>query len=153
MNRTQRRQIERDVRRGIDRSERSVSLPPLLDEFTIFDIPQRIFDQISNGSIDAVQGVPVFRDNEGALCEVTPALLGWIVTWEKISHDHHLGLTLLAMTSVCKRLEASTPLTRLIIGQAQVELNACRAAFRLADRKAIMATAKTAQLQILLEAA
>jgi hypothetical protein len=153
MNRAQRRQLDRDVRRNIDRTERVISLPPLLDEFTVFDVPQRIFDQISNGSVDAVQGVPVFVDNEGVLNEVVPALTGWIFTWQKISDDHNMGLSLTAMDVVCKRLNASTPLTNLIVAQAKVELNACRAAFRTADRKALMATAKTAQIQIMMEPA
>lgn len=150
MNRQQRRQLARDESRGINRAERVVSLPALIDEFTVFDIPQRIFDQISNGSIDAVQGVPVFVDNEGILSEVVPALSGWVFTWQKISDDHHMGLSLVAMEAVYKRLQVNTPLTNLIVAQAKVELNACRAAFRTADRKALMATAKTAQLQILM---
>jgi hypothetical protein len=153
MNRAQRRQVEREKRRGIDRTERVISLPPLLDEFTVFDVPQRILDQISNGSIDAVQGVPVFRDNEGVLNEVTPALSGWIFTWQKISEEHSLNLYLSNLDAICKRLNVNMPLTALMVEYAGLELNACRAAFRKVDRKALMATAKTAQIQIMMEPA
>lgn len=78
MNRELRRKLERDERRGKIHKERVVPLPAAFDEFTVFDMPQSILDQISNGSIDAIQGVPVFRDNTGVWTELMPALEGWI---------------------------------------------------------------------------
>jgi len=85
MNRTQRRLAERNERRGTVYTERVKPLPALLDEFTVFDMPQTIIDQLKNGAIDAAN-----------------------------------------------------------------ELQSCRVAFRLADRKAIASIARTAQIQIYL---
>jgi hypothetical protein len=152
MNRTQRRQAERNERRGKVYTERVVPLPALLDEFTVFDIPQSIFDQIKNGQIDAVNDVPVFRDNTGELCEVVPALEGWIFTWEKIAKE--LGVSMLAFTSMrilLNKLNAGAMLSVIDIAAASCELAQCRGVFRKADRSKLMSIAKTAQLQILLE--
>ena len=153
MNRAQKRKSERDTRRGIDRSDRVVSLPPIIDEFTVFDIPQRIFDQISNGSVDAINDIPVFRDNTGELCEVIPALDGWIHTWTKITIDLHLGLGFTSMSILVGRLRNNRELSVIDIAAAKCELNACRKAFRTCNRAEIMSIAKTAQIQIMLETA
>jgi hypothetical protein len=150
MNREQRRHTERNQRRGITHVERVIPLPAMLDEFTVFDMPQSILDQISHGSVDAVQGVPVFRDNSGTWCEITPALYGWIFTWAKINNELNLGLKLSALNTVCIRLENCMPITRENIQDALVCLNACRQAFRVSDRQRLTSIAKTAQIQIML---
>lgn len=151
MNRTQRRQMKRDVRRDIDRSERVVPLPALLDEFTIFDIPQTILDRCQAGEIESAAGVPIFRDNTGAWCEVCPALSGWIFTWQKISDSLQLQLDLEAMRRVYKRLNVSMPLTEADISGAQAVLYRLRMVFRRNDRKQIAALARDAQIAILME--
>lgn len=151
MNRTQRRQAERNARRGISYAERVIPLPPLVDEFTIFDIPQSILTQISHGAIDSMQGVPVFRDNTGEWCEVTPALAGWIFTWEKLNAELELRLDLSPLNIICKRLQSFTPITRENIGNALLCLDACRMAFRTNDRQRIAYISKNAQIQLYLE--
>jgi hypothetical protein len=153
MNRSLKRQLERDFRRGITRTDRVVPLPSLIDEFTVFDIPQRIFDQLSNGAIDAVESVPVFRDNTGVLTEVVPALTGWIFTWQKINDDLALNLNLGDLALVCTALEKNTLITQQNIVDAKLALDACRQTFRICDRKEVMSIAKTAQLQIMLDVA
>ena len=147
-NRAQRRAMQRIKHMP---SERVVPLPALLDEFTIFDIPQRIFDQLSNGQIDSVDDVPVFRDNTGQWCEVVPALDGWVFTWEKIAKE--LNLSLIAFTSMrilISKLNSGATLSVIDIAAANCELTQCRGIFRKADRTRLMEIAKTAQLQILL---
>ncbi len=151
MNRAQRRQAERNMRRGIEYNERIVPLPALLDEFTVFDMVQSIMDQISNGAIDAMQGVPVFRDNSGVWQEVIPPFEGWVFTWEKINTDLNIGIDLLPLKIISKRLNSSTPITRENITKAMECLNHCRQAFRSANRADIVRISRTAQLQILLE--
>lgn len=151
MNRAQRRQAERNERRNITHSERVVPLPSLLDEFTVFDMPQSILNQISNGSIDAIQGIPVFRDNEGVWTEITPALEGWILTWEMINEQLGLNINLLPLTIIRKRLHSNTPITRENIAAAQTCMVDCRKAFRSSKRKQITSIAKTAQTKILIE--
>lgn len=152
MNRAQRRQAERNAKRGIAHTERVVPLPSLLDEFTVFDMPQTIIDQISNGQIDAVQGVPVFRDNSGVWTEIVPALEGWIFTWQMIKEKLQLHIDLLPLTIISKRLQANTPITRENISAAQQSLLQCRQAFRIKNRQQIISIAKTAQISILIEA-
>jgi len=93
MNRTQRRQADRNARRNITHTERIVPLPALLDEFTVFDMPQSIINQLLNGAIDCANDVPVFRDNSGQWCEVLPALEGWLFTWRKLDEELNLHLS------------------------------------------------------------
>jgi len=151
MNRAQRRQAERNDRRGKVFTERVVPLPALLDEFTVFDMPQTILEQISHGSVDSIQGIPVFRDNTGVWTEITPALSGWIFTWQKLNRDLHLELNLNPLRTICARLQNNVPITRENIKNALECLNACRQAFRTSDRKQIVSIAKTAQIAILIE--
>lgn len=151
MNRAARRQTERNDRRGKVYADRIVPLPAILDEFTVFDMPQTILDQISHGSVDSVQGVPVFRDNSGVWNEITPALSGWIFTWQKLNHDLNLELNLNPLKTICGRLENNVPITKENIRAALQCLNECRAAFRRSDRKKIVDIAKTAQIAILME--
>lgn len=151
MNRTQRRQAERNQRRGIVYSERIVPLPSLLDEFTVFDMPQSIIDQLTAGAIDAADGVPVFRDNTGSWCEVVPALQGWLFTWRKINIALNLGLSFYSFTLLSNRLNKGELIDAMHIINAALELRHCRHAFRTANRQQIVSLAKTAQIQILME--
>jgi len=150
MNRAQRRLAEKNTRRGITYTERVVPLPTLFDEFTVFDMPQSILDQLKNGSIDCANDVPVFRDNTGQWTEVLPALKGWLYTWEKISTELNLSLSFHFFKMLSTRLEHGVLLDHLHIKCCIGELYACRLAFRIADRKEIVRISKIAQLQILL---
>ncbi len=148
-NRAQRRAMKRIKHMP---AERVVPLPALLDEFTVFDMPQTILDQISNGQIDAAQGVPVFRDNAGVWTEIVPALEGWILTWQMINEKLQLALDLQPLSILSKRLHNNVPLTRENISAAQQSLLQCRQAFRRSNRQQIISIAKTAQISILIEA-
>lgn len=151
MNRDQRRQAERNQRRGVTHVERVIPLPAMLDEFTVFDMPQKIIDQLQNGSIDCTDDVPVFIDNSGQWCEVLPALEGWLFTWRKISIDLNLGLSFYFLTLIQNRLAKGEFLHQNHVEHCAKELLECRRAFRIADRKSIVSIAKTAQFQILLD--
>lgn len=151
MNRAQRRISERNERRGKVYTERVVPLPSLLDEFTVFDMPQTILDQMSHGSVDSIQGIPVFRDNAGVWTEIAPSLSGWIFTWTKLNRDLYLNLNLNPLRTICVRLENNVPITRENINRALQCLDECRLAFRRSDRKKIVDIAKTAQIAILME--
>ena len=151
MNRAQRRQAERNERRGKIYTERIVPLPALLDEFTVFDMPQSILDQLSNGSVDAVNNKPIFRDNTGQLCEVVPAMEGWIFTWQKIQQKMAEKLDIEPLQIVCNRLKYDMKLTMRHINHAQDALDNCREFFRTNNRAQIASIAKTAQIQILIE--
>lgn len=153
MNRASKRALERDMKRGINRHDRIVPLPALLDEFTVFDMPQSIIDQLANGCVDAVDDIPVFRDNTGQWCEIAPALEGWIFTWCKINVDLNLNLSLNNMVILANRLNIGELIGSNHIDNAKKELMACRLAFRSADRQRIVRIAKIAQLQILMEVA
>lgn len=150
-NRALRRQLERDQRRGIDRSERVVGLPPMLDEFTIFDTPQTILDRISAGEIEAVNGRPVFRDNTGAWCEVCPALDGWIFTWQRISNELDMRLDLSALSKLNNKLRYDMSISELEVKAGHAALNKIRQAFRTGDRSRIATLAREAQIAILMQ--
>jgi hypothetical protein len=131
MNRAMRRALKHGKQ---PRTDKLVPLPKMLDEFTIFNIPERILTKLRNGEIEAQQGRPVFIDNTGALQEVCPALEGWIFTWQKINDK--LGLNL-----------GMAPLRKL-----HNKLQACiRAIYRITDRQEIASIAREAQIAIYLE--
>jgi len=150
MNRTQRRKTERNARRGIIYGDRVVLLPALLDEFTVFDMPQSIIDQLLNGAIDCANDVPVFRDNSGQWCEVLPALEGWLFTWRKLDEELNLHLSFYSIALISECLQKNQFIFEGYVKNAASELQRCREAFRTADRKEISRISKIAQLQILL---
>lgn len=150
MNRQQKRQLAKSQRRGTINQGRVVPLPRILDEFTVFDIPQSLMDKIKNGYVDVIQGVPVLRDNTGQLCEVAPALAGWIFTWMKISQGLNLNLSLQYMGALEKRLSNGMIITVSLLKHCQDELDQCRKAFRTQDRDKITSIAKTANIQLLM---
>lgn len=152
MNRTERRQAERNQRRGKIYTERIVPLPSLFDEFTVFDMPQTMLDKLLNGEIEAVQGVPVFYDNEGKLNEICPALQGWIFTWQHINEKLNAGINLAPLQRINNKLNAASPITMNEVIAARVSLDTMRKFFRSADRKAITDITKTAQIALLMEA-
>lgn len=135
---------------------RIVPLPALVDEFTVFDIPQRILDQLNNNTIDVVENedgksMAVFRDNAGVLTEVCPAMLGWVETWEMISEKLCLHLNFVGLKFLCTALNRDECFPAAIVTVAQLELAECRRAFRTSNRKEIVRIAKMAQLKILIE--
>jgi len=148
MNRAQRRAMMRNKQRL---AERFVPLPALLDEFTIFDMPQTILDKLRNGEIEAYQGRPVFRDNTGAICEICPALSGWIYTWQRINDELGLNINLDPLGRLHNKLQADMPLQLADIEAAETTLTTMRQVFRASDRRQIASIAKTAQIAILIE--
>lgn len=149
MNRQFRRQHARDQRRGIDRSERVVLLPPAIDEFTIFDIPQTILDRVQSGEIESIRGEPVFKDNHGEWNEVCPALEGWIFTWQRISDEMDLFIDQSALEKLNRKLKYDMPIFEDEIAECQRILTKIRMAFRCADRRKLAAIATEAQRLIL----
>lgn len=153
MNRTQRRQAERDARRGKVYHERVVPLPALLDEFTVFDMPQTMLDKLINGEIESVHGVPVFYDNEGGLNEICPALQGWIYTWQRINEKLNANIDLAPLQCINNKLNADSIITMNEVMAARQSLDGMRKFFRSTDRKAVCEITKTAQIAMLLEQA
>lgn len=150
MNRSQRRQAERDIKRGIMRHDKIIPLPALLDEFTVFDMPQSILDQLANGAVDSINDEPVFRDNSGVLCAVVPAFEGWIFTWQKIQEKQYESFDLEPLQIICNRLKYDMKLTSLHIEMAQEALDRCRSYFRSGNRQDIASIARTAQIQMMI---
>lgn len=147
MNRAMRRAMKH--RRQVKPAQ-VVPLPSLLDEFTIFDIPERILSKLRNGEIEALQGRPVFYDNAGDLQEVCPALEGWIFTWQMINDKLGLNLGLAPLRKLHNKLQACMLLTHTDVTQAQAALEHIRAIYRITDRQKIASIAKEAQIAILI---
>lgn len=127
-----------------------VPLPALLDEFTVFDHIDTMLQKIGNGYIESVQGVPVFRDNEGKLNQVCPALQGWIETWQMINEKLNLVIPVQHLQSICNKLHYAMPITERDLKLATATNAYCKAVFRQ-RRKEITEVAKLAQFKILLE--
>lgn len=149
MNRAMRRALAKGKR---PEQEKLIPLPSLLEEFTIFDIPQTILSKLRNGEIEAQQGIPVFFDNTGELNEVCPAMAGWIYTWKKLNEKLNLNLWLEPLEKVNNKLHAAIMLTEKDVAQAQAALDSCRAAFRRTDRQAIQRISQDAQIALQLGA-
>lgn len=128
-----------------------ISLPPMIDEWTVFDIPTRILQSLATGEINAVNGKPVCLDNEGNWCEICPALSGWIFTWQHIGQKMSLNIELSAMVKLHNKLQASMPMQINDVQAAQHEMNELRTFFRKSDRKRIKELAQQAQILILME--
>ena len=148
LNRAQRRALKRG---RLPMPERVVPLPSILDEFTVFDMPQSIIDNIKQGQINAYQGKPVFRDNAGHLCEVCPALAGWIETWQLINGKLGTNINLAPLSKIYNKLQVDMPLTLQDVAAAEETLNAMRQVFRNNDRSLFASIAKSAQIKILME--
>jgi len=146
MNRAMRRLLARG--KGLQQ-ETVVPLPAMIDEWNIFDIPERILHKLRNGEIEAVRGVPVFQDNTGELCEVCPALSGWIFTWNHINEKLGLNLNMTPLGKLHNKLNAAMMLTEQDVCAAQAALDSIRAIFRASDRQRIKQLAQDAQIAIL----
>jgi len=148
LNRAQRRAMKKARKPA---PERIIPLPPMLDEFTVFDMAQTILDKIANGAIETVQGNPVFRDNAGILCYVCPALDGWIKTWQRINDELGTNINMQAFGRIHNKLSADMPITDIEIEAALDALQAMRTVFRCSDRSRIASIATTAQIKMLIE--
>lgn len=126
-----------------------VPLPALLDEFTVFDHIDTMLMKIGNGYIESVQGVPVFRSNEGELTQVCPALQGWIETWQMINEKLGCEIPIKYLQTVCNKLHYSMPINQTDLMMATKTNAICKLEFRK-RRKEITEVAKLAQFKILL---
>lgn len=147
MNRAQRRA----EKHGKKQYEVIVNLPPMLDEWTIFDCPDRIMQKIKNGAIESHQGRPIFVDNEGEWCDVCAALSGWIFTWQKIVEKLQSSISLQGLQTIHNKLNVAMPITNQDLIKAEECLNLLRKLFRTSNRQVIKEVAKTAQIAIYLE--
>lgn len=128
-----------------------INLPPLIDEWTVFDCPDRILKKVASGEIESIQGVPVFLDNVGEWCQVCPALSGWIFTWQKIIQELHIDYSMAPLGKIHNKLQANMPCTQQDITEALATLDGLRMVFRSVDRKKIKQIAQDAQIAIFLE--
>lgn len=147
MNRIERRRLERDQRRNIDRSYKSVSLPPMVDEFSIFGVYDRIILQLESGFIDAVGNMPIVKDDNGQLCDLCYALRAWIFTWEKIVDGLGIKLDFTPLHKLQKKLDVDMPLHINDVQAAKNCLHLQRMIFRQYDRQKIKVLATAAQKQ------
>lgn len=129
-----------------------IALPKLLDEFAIFDFPQILLEKLTNGEIEAVQGVPVFYDDHGVLTQICPALSGWLLTWQRINHKLNANMNLMPLQRIHNKLNACMPISMGEVSAAKQTLTSMRLVFRNSDRQIIKEVAKTAQIAILMGA-
>lgn len=96
--------------------------PDLHDVGLIFRPIFNLFEQLRAGEVDAVKGRPVFRDWQGQLCEVVPALEGWAGCWDRIAAGERLQLSTEAIKKMAKRLQYDVPLTEEEVDAAWQEV-------------------------------
>lgn len=147
LNRAQRRaqKYHKKSRKG---EVKIIPLPNMLDEFVVFDTPQRVIEQLKNGSIDASDDIPVFRDNTGQLCQVCPALDGWLYAWRMIISKLNANINLNPLMAINSRLHDNLPINLDMVNSAETVLTQCRHLYRSAPRDQVKQIAKIAQVHI-----
>jgi hypothetical protein len=131
---------------------RRVSLyPDLHDVGLIFRPIHTMFDQLREGEIDAVRGRPVFTDWMGEICEVVPALEGWISCWQRIIDGERLVFSLDGLRKISKRLDLGIMLTDDELEAGWREVLACQQATMQITRRAMGSYMRTEQISIELE--
>jgi len=149
------RALKRALKHKRVQQERVVPLPRAIDEFVVFDMPQRMLDEIKSDrlSVDA-EGTPVFQDNHGVWQEITPSLAGWIVTWERIlttltPASPHCSLE--GLKEINRNLNDDIDIEPETLALAIAEFEYCRHVFRNSDRSKIQSIAKTSQIAMLIK--
>ena len=144
----------RHKRGGFLRSRRPKVARPLPHEVDLVFRPlDLIFAQLRAGEIDAYRGAPVFRSFEGELCEVCPALEGWIETWALLDSKFRLGIDVAALITLRKKLVFGVPLTPEEVESAAEVVNRQRLAYaRDMDVYEVKSVSRTAEIKLELEA-
>jgi len=134
-----------------DYRPRASIYPDLHDVGTIFRPIHTMFDQLRAGEVDAVRGRPVFTDWMGEICEVVPALEGWISCWQRIIDGERLAIKLDGLRKIAKRLDLGVIMTEEDVEAGWREVLACQRATTRIPRKTLGSYMRTEQIAIEVE--
>jgi hypothetical protein len=135
------------------RLKRTTLARPLPHEVDLVFRPlDLMFAQLRAGEIDAVQGRPVFRSFEGELCEVCPALEGWIESWRLIDQRFGLDIGVKPLETLRRKLYYSIPLETAEVDAAWATVCAERVAYaQKLDVHKVKSIVRTAEIKLEME--
>lgn len=116
----------------------------------VFAPIEQIFDELRQGEITEVAGQPAFRDSEGNWFTVSPAIAGWVDTWQRLNQQFGLGIDLAPLQALGEALDAGAMLTMPDIEAAHQVIVRCREAYRGMDVYAVKRVVRDSELAILL---
>lgn len=140
-------------RDGRQRKRRKAVTRPLRSEVELVFRPlDLIFAQLRAGEVDACQGRPVFRSFEGELCEVCPALEGWIASWRALNERFTLEIPVKPLETLRRKLHYSIPLEPAEVDAAWATVCAQRVAYsHKLDVYEVKSVVRTAEIKLELE--
>jgi hypothetical protein len=133
--------------------KRGAAARPLPHEVDLVFRPiDAMFEQLRNDQVDAVRGRLVFVSFEGELCEICPALEGWIKVWELLDRRFELGIPTQPLDVLRRKLDAGMPLELTEVDAAWQTICAQRRAYawRL-DMFEVKSVVRTAEIKLALE--
>ncbi len=152
MNRQLRRQAARQMRRASPRRWQTNGAKARLYEIDfVFSPVERAFSQLARGEIDSVQGRPCFVDQDGILYELAPALRGFASALHRIATAHALDIDFEPVFKLCKKLDASMPLSPEHVAQCEAIIATFRAAYRKMDMYKVHSIVNTELISLELE--
>lgn len=148
MNRAQRRAAER----AKPQEYRTVPLPKMLDEFTVFNDLERMLEKIEHGEIEHANGKPIMMASNGEWYEVVPALNGWISAWKMFDQKFQLHHDLSALVRLANCLDHGVLIQIGLLKSAKAVIAEQRRLFRLIPRDQIASAARTKQIALMMGA-
>lgn len=150
MNRAQRRQASRLSRRTQHHAKRNGIVKPWLHEIHYVFAPiDAVFDQLKTGEIMCDEkGTPIFRDFEGKLYELCPAIDGWVETWDAIARKWGFELDLEPLAKLSRKLNYGVILTPADVEAGHAVINRCRELFRGMDVYAVKSEVRTQEIRM-----
>ena len=103
-----------------------INRPSLNDCYQVFAPVDDVFASLEAGEIDSVQGVPVFRDRNGDLCEIAPAIEGWASMWDRLTQGKGIVFCSKPLTKLAAKLRYDSPLTEEEVAEAKAVIEMTR---------------------------
>lgn len=103
-----------------------VNRPNMNDCYQVFAPVDDVFASLEAGEIDSVQGMPVFKDRNGDLCEVAPAIEGWASLWDRLTTGEGIVFDSKPLTKLAAKLRYDSPLTESEVAEARAVIEQTR---------------------------
>lgn len=103
-----------------------INRPNLNDCYQVFAPVDDVFACLEAGEIDSVQGMPVFKDRNGDLCEVAPAVEGWAAMWDRLCKGEGIVFNSKPLTKLAAKLRYDSPLTEEEVAEAKAVIEMTR---------------------------
>lgn len=103
-----------------------INRPNMNDCYQVFARVDDVFSCLEAGEVDSVQGVPVFQDRNGDLCEIAPAIEGWASMWDRLCKGEGIVFNSKPLTKLAAKLRYNSPLTELEVAEAKAVVEMTR---------------------------